>query len=51
MRSDQVEAAWELVMPILNLWQSMKNENFPNYAADSTGPEIAQALIANDGFH
>jgi len=51
MRADQVEAAWEILMPVLNSWQSMKSENFPNYAADSTGPETADALIARDGFH
>lgn len=51
MRSDQVEAAWELLMPILNTWKSKRNINFPNYSADSWGPENAQALIASDGFH
>ena len=51
MRGDQVEAAWELIMPILNTWQGKKSLNFPNYSADSWGPEIAEALIARDGFH
>ncbi|EHQ30713.1 glucose-6-phosphate dehydrogenase [Mucilaginibacter paludis] len=51
MRGDQVEAAWELIMPILNAWQTKKSLSFPNYAADSWGPEIAEALIARDGFH
>ncbi|MNK18662.1 Glucose-6-phosphate 1-dehydrogenase [compost metagenome] len=51
MRGDQVEAAWELVMPILNTWESKKSINFPNYPADSWGPEEAEALIARDGFH
>ncbi len=51
MRGDQVEAAWELVMPILNAWESKKSLNFPNYPADSWGPEEAEALIARDGFH
>lgn len=51
MRSDQVEAAWELLMPILNSWQTKKSVNFPNYSVDSTGPENAEALIARDGFH
>ena len=51
MRADQVEAAWEILMPLLNSWQSKKSVNFPNYAADSTGPETAEALIARDGFH
>lgn len=51
MRGDQVEAAWDLLMPILHAWSSKKSLNFPNYAADSWGPEIAEALIAKDGFH
>ena len=51
MRGDQVETAWELIMPILNAWQGRKSLNFPNYSADSWGPEIAEALIARDGFH
>ncbi|OUJ70569.1 glucose-6-phosphate dehydrogenase [Hymenobacter crusticola] len=51
MRGDQVEAAWDLIMPILNTWQNRKSLNFPNYSADSWGPESAEALIARDGFH
>ena len=51
MRADQVEAAWELIMPILSYWEKNKEQNFPNYSADSWGPENAEALIAKDGFH
>ena len=51
MRADQVEAAWEILMPVLTAWQTKKSINFPNYAADSMGPETAEALIARDGFH
>lgn len=51
MRGDQVEAAWELIMPILKTWESKKSINFPNYASDSWGPELAEALIARDGYH
>lgn len=51
MRADQVEAAWELIMPVLNFWENSKTSNFPNYPADSWGPENAEALIAQDGFH
>ena len=51
MRSDQVEAAWELLMPVLNSWQSKESLSFPNYPANSWGPENAEALIASDGFH
>ena len=51
MRGDQVEAAWELLMPILNTWTRKKSLSFPNYSADSWGPELAEALIAANGFH
>ncbi len=51
MRADQVEEAWDLIMPILDTWTSKKSLNFPNYASDSWGPESAEALIARDGFH
>lgn len=51
MRGDQVEAAWDLLMPILNSWAGKKSLSFPNYAADSWGPELAESLIAQDGFH
>jgi glucose-6-phosphate 1-dehydrogenase len=51
MRGDQVEAAWDLVMPILNAWGGKKSISFPNYPVDAWGPETAEALIAKDGFH
>lgn len=51
MRADQVEAAWEVVMPILTYWENNKMTSFPNYPANSWGPENADALIAKDGFH
>jgi glucose-6-phosphate 1-dehydrogenase len=49
MRADQVEAAWEIVMPILENWQENPPTNFPNYKAGSYGPEAAEALIAKYG--
>jgi glucose-6-phosphate 1-dehydrogenase len=49
MRADQVEAAWEILMPILNNWEANPSVNFPNYAAGTQGPEAAEALIAKDG--
>lgn len=51
MRGDQVEAAWELLMPILSAWTAKKSLSFPNYSSNSWGPEVAEALIAKDGFH
>src|SRR6516225_4051090 len=51
MRSDQVEAAWKIIMPILESWQNRAPVEFPNYVPDFWGPEDAQALIARDGFN
>jgi glucose-6-phosphate 1-dehydrogenase len=51
MRADQVEAAWKVVMPILEVWQERKPIDFPNYSPDSWGPEDAEALIARDGHN
>jgi len=49
MRADQVEAAWSVVTPVLEGWQAVTPEGFPNYPAGSWGPEAAQILIAKDG--
>ncbi|MGE5351471.1 MAG: glucose-6-phosphate dehydrogenase, partial [Acidobacteriota bacterium] len=51
MREDQVDAAWSLIMPILNVWGSTPPLDFPNYPAGTWGPEDAEALIARDGNH
>jgi glucose-6-phosphate 1-dehydrogenase len=51
MRADQVEAAWEVIEPILELWQAKPPVDFPNYSPGSWGPEDAEALIAKDGRH
>ncbi len=49
MRADQVEAAWKVVMPIIEAWEQREPIDFPNYAPDSWGPEDSEALIARDG--
>ena len=51
MRADQVEAAWKVVMPILDVWKARKPMDFPNYSPGSWGPEDAEALIARDGHN
>jgi glucose-6-phosphate 1-dehydrogenase len=51
MRSDQVESAWKVVMPIIEAWEARPPVDFPNYAPDSWGPEDAEALIARDGHN
>ena len=49
MRADQVEAAWRLLMPVLDVWTVAPPSDFPNYAAGTWGPEAAQGLLAQQG--
>jgi glucose-6-phosphate 1-dehydrogenase len=49
-RADGVEAAWALVDPILNYFQSNRPK-FPNYAAGTWGPDEADELLEHDGRH
>jgi len=51
MRADQVEAAWKIIEPILETWQTRQPVDFPNYAPGSWGPEDSEALIAKDEHH
>ena len=48
-RADMVEAGWEVVEPILDVWKALPPRNFPNYAAGSWGPKEADDLIQADG--
>ncbi|HLP16037.1 MAG TPA: glucose-6-phosphate dehydrogenase [Bacteroidota bacterium] len=47
MRADQVEAAWHLLMPVLDVWAAAAPTDFPNYGAGTWGPEEAQGLLAH----
>lgn len=51
MRSDEVEEAWKVVMPFVEAWEQHKPEVFPNYRSGQWGPEEAEGLIAEDGYH
>ena len=51
MRADQVETAWAILMPVIEMWQNNPSVNFPNYDAGTQGPEDAEALIAKDGHN
>jgi len=44
-RWDAVERAWEIVMPVLEVWQNTKDFTFPNYAAGTQGPQSALQLF------
>ena len=48
-RSDEVEAAWRAVDPLIAHWESSPPTHFPNYAAGSWGPAIADEFIARIG--
>ncbi len=48
-RWDQVEAAWRIATPILDLWASLPPRDFPNYAAGAWGPAAADDLLRRDG--
>ena len=50
MRSDQVEAAWRLLMPVLEAWAAGPPGAFPNYPAGSWEPESAQGLLAEGHY-
>ncbi len=49
MRADQVEAAWRVLAPVLEVWRSAPPTDFPNYAAGTWGPESTQALPTQQG--
>ena len=49
MRADQVEAAWSIITPILEVWEAVPPADFPNYSTGTWGPEAAEVLIARDG--
>ena len=48
-RSDMVEAGWEVIQPILDVWRALPARGFPNYAAGSWGPMEAEDLLERDG--
>jgi glucose-6-phosphate 1-dehydrogenase len=48
-RSDMVEAGWNVIQPILDVWRALPARGFPNYAAGSWGPIEADDLLERDG--
>jgi glucose-6-phosphate 1-dehydrogenase len=53
-RADEVEAAWGIVTPLINVWQQWDKEGSPDsdicfYEAGSWGPENADRLLEHDG--
>jgi glucose-6-phosphate 1-dehydrogenase len=48
-RSDEAESAWEILDPLLAHWQRTIPTHFPNYAAGTWGPAIADELVGRAG--
>jgi glucose-6-phosphate 1-dehydrogenase len=48
-RSDEVEAAWSVVDPIIDYWSNKRPDQFPNYPAGTWGPTVADEFIAREG--
>jgi len=44
-RSDEVDAAWRVVDPLIKYWESHRPKRMPTYAAGSWGPREADELI------
>ncbi len=52
-RSDEVEAAWRVITPVLTAWESESNGSVPppvhTYEAGTWGPLAAEEMLARDG--
>ena len=48
-RGDNVEAAWALVDPILDVWTAAKSVTVSHYASGSWGPRESDVLLERDG--
>jgi glucose-6-phosphate 1-dehydrogenase len=49
MRADQIEAAWQVLTSVLEVWGETSPRHFPNYTAGTWGPKAADELIKDDG--
>ncbi len=47
-RQDMVEASWQIVQPILDVW-AHTSFPFPNYPAGSWGPKASDEMLARQG--
>ena len=48
-RADMVEASWNIVSPVLDVWSAIPARDFPNYDSGSWGPKESDQLLENDG--
>ena len=47
-RADNIEAGWRVVQPVLDAWADQRAPALTTYAAGSSGPADADALLARD---
>jgi len=48
-RADMVEAGWNVVDPVLDVWTALPPRRFPNYPAGTWGPKESDELLQRDG--
>ena len=48
-RSDEVQAAWKIIYPLLKFWEEHSPKPMPTYPAGSWGPAEADRLLSLDG--
>jgi glucose-6-phosphate 1-dehydrogenase len=48
-RADMTELAWEVIQPILDVWNALPPRDFPNYESGSWGPKEADDLLEREG--
>jgi glucose-6-phosphate 1-dehydrogenase len=48
-RADEVEAAWQIIDPVLKAWEDPESGEPELYAAGTPGPRCADELLARDG--
>ena len=48
-RAEFVEGGWRMVQPVIDFWANNAPQDFPNYAAGSTGPTASDEMLARCG--
>ena len=48
-RADMVEASWNIVTPVLDVWSAIPARDFPNYESGTWGPKESDLLLERDG--
>lgn len=48
---DEIESAWNIVQPVLDYWADNPQDDLPNYAAGTWGPQAADEMMAREGRH